>query len=381
MFSIQDGREHFYQWDKDRVITVADPTIKEVHFCNKTDDCSLVVEVEQVELFVDGVSYEIVSTANVPNILLQNDFPIRVYAYCQDGYTKVERVFKVLPRTKPSDYIYTETEVKTIENEVKSVMEKELPKAVQEEAAKIVPAEVEKTLPKGELTNAIKGEYGQFNILAPTDISPLEHTIKLKGSSYSYINVYENIIPNTRTIGAIKESNGVTFTEMGNNIVIANGTNDKNGTSNYIIYDSDVSLPAGNYTVYGCGKGDKTYSSDSPYKVILYVWYEDGERIDYVCNRVNNSYSFKADKRIDRIQLKLQVAQGVGVINQEFYTILVNEDTKKRCRLGSIGTYSIDASTNFVAIGENKTYAYTMQYNRDINKVLEKIEKLLGGEI
>lgn len=100
MFAIADGREHFYQWDSNRRVVVDDPTITEVHFCNRTDDCSLVVEV------VDGL-------ADVPNILLQNDFPIRVYAYCSDGYTKVENTFKVRSRTKPDDYVYTETEIKS----------------------------------------------------------------------------------------------------------------------------------------------------------------------------------------------------------------------------------------------------------------------------
>lgn len=68
MFKINDGREHFYQWDLNRKIEVKDASIKEVHFCNRTDDCSLVVEV------VDGV-------ANVPNILLQDNFRINVYGY------------------------------------------------------------------------------------------------------------------------------------------------------------------------------------------------------------------------------------------------------------------------------------------------------------
>ena len=98
MFRIEDGRENFYQWDLDRKIIVNDPAVTQVHFCNRTDDCSLVVEV------VDGV-------ANVPNILLQDTWDIRVYFYSMN-YTKVEKRFKVLPRTKPSDYVYTETEVK-----------------------------------------------------------------------------------------------------------------------------------------------------------------------------------------------------------------------------------------------------------------------------
>lgn len=100
MFTLLDGRNELYRWDLDRQIAVSDPTITQVHFCNKTDDCSLVVEVK------DG-------KANIPNILLQDAYPIRVYAYCSK-YTKVEAIFKVRDRTKPSDYLYSETEVITI---------------------------------------------------------------------------------------------------------------------------------------------------------------------------------------------------------------------------------------------------------------------------
>lgn len=105
MFKLQDGREHLYQWDINRRVIVEDPTIDEVHFCNKTDDCSLVVKTYTDDTY-DGKVY-----ADIPNILLQNDFPIRVYAYCNDGYTKIEECFKVKSRTKPSDYVYEETTV------------------------------------------------------------------------------------------------------------------------------------------------------------------------------------------------------------------------------------------------------------------------------
>ena len=99
MFTLQDGREHLYQWDLDRYIIVNDANICEVHFCNRTSDCSLVVEVK------DGL-------AAIPNILLQDARPIRAYAYCDDKYTLTESQFTVKSRTRPSDYVYTETEVK-----------------------------------------------------------------------------------------------------------------------------------------------------------------------------------------------------------------------------------------------------------------------------
>lgn len=102
MFKILDGRSHFYQWDYNQKLIVSDPSVKEVHFCNRTDDCSLIVEVK------DGL-------AEVPNILLQNAWTIRAYAYCGD-YTKVEEKFKVVARSKPSDYVYTETEIKNYDD-------------------------------------------------------------------------------------------------------------------------------------------------------------------------------------------------------------------------------------------------------------------------
>lgn len=101
MFKILDGREHFYQWDLNQKIVVNDASIKEVHFCNKTDDCALVVEVKE-------------GLAEVPNILLQDNYRIRVYAYTGE-YTKVEGCFKITPRSKPADYVYTETEIKSLD--------------------------------------------------------------------------------------------------------------------------------------------------------------------------------------------------------------------------------------------------------------------------
>lgn len=106
MFILEDGREHLFQWDLNRRLIVEDPTIAEVHFCNRTDDCSLVVETYTE----DDKVY-----ANIPNILLQDRWNIRAYAYCTDCYTKVEKIFEVKARTRPSDYAYTETEIKSYE--------------------------------------------------------------------------------------------------------------------------------------------------------------------------------------------------------------------------------------------------------------------------
>ena len=105
MFKIYDGRTEFYQWDLDQKLIVSDPTITEVHFCNQTEACSLVCEVYEE----DGQHL-----VNVPNILLQDNWPIRAYAHC-DCFTKASTTFEIIARTKPADYVYTETEVKTWE--------------------------------------------------------------------------------------------------------------------------------------------------------------------------------------------------------------------------------------------------------------------------
>lgn len=103
MFKIEDGRLSFYQWDLNQRLIVEDASVTEVHFCNRTDDCSLVCEVYEE----DGKRL-----VNVPNILLQDNWTIRVYAYCVN-YTKIEEKINVFSRSKPADYIYTETEIKT----------------------------------------------------------------------------------------------------------------------------------------------------------------------------------------------------------------------------------------------------------------------------
>ena len=115
MFELETGREHFFQWDTGQRLIIKDATIIEAHFCNRTDDCALVCEA-----YTDGGK----RVVDVPNILLQNDWPIRVYAYC-GSYTKVEQRFEVVKRSKPADYVYTETEVKSwdaLENRVDNTL-------------------------------------------------------------------------------------------------------------------------------------------------------------------------------------------------------------------------------------------------------------------
>lgn len=108
IFSIEDGREAFFQWDVNQKLIISSPVCSQVHFCNQSLDEALVVEVKKT----DGVTW-----CDVPNILLQEASRIKCYTYSvADGYrTTHECIFEVIPRKKPSSYVYTETEVLTYE--------------------------------------------------------------------------------------------------------------------------------------------------------------------------------------------------------------------------------------------------------------------------
>jgi hypothetical protein len=115
MFNIYDGRGFFYQWDLNRKLVISDPSITEVHFCNRTEDCALVCEVYKE----NGLNL-----VNVPNVLLQKSFCINVFAYDGES-TKHSATFKVKPKSRPADYVYTETEVKSWVDLDKKIIELE----------------------------------------------------------------------------------------------------------------------------------------------------------------------------------------------------------------------------------------------------------------
>ena len=103
MFKILDDNKVFYQWDKNRKLIIEDENIKEVHFCNRTDDIALMCEVYEK----NGLRL-----VDVPNKLLTDKWDIKVYASDGDN-TRYYDTIKVIERKKPSDYVYEETEVLT----------------------------------------------------------------------------------------------------------------------------------------------------------------------------------------------------------------------------------------------------------------------------
>lgn len=100
MIKLADGRGHLYQWDTGRQVEC---DAEQVHFSNHHYGVSIDVEVKN-------------GKATIPNQLLTSAIPLKAWAWVKDDngeYTKEEQIFLVAKRNKPSDYVYTPTEIKT----------------------------------------------------------------------------------------------------------------------------------------------------------------------------------------------------------------------------------------------------------------------------
>ena len=191
MFYISDGRDEFYQWDVDRRIVVEDETVNEVHFCNKTDDCSLVCEVCEE----DGIRY-----TNVPNILLQDTWDLNIYGY-DINYTKHSARFAVLPRTKPYDYVYTETEIFTYHRLEKRLDEIEENGISDEQVEKVINGYFEKNpieIPETDLTGYATEPYvwtavGELQEYVNDSMAELESTLEVELEGYARITDIPNM--------------------------------------------------------------------------------------------------------------------------------------------------------------------------------------------
>lgn len=115
---ISDGRGYFWQWDTGCQLTVIGcPEISELHYFRKGLN-------EPMTLKVIDKDGKIV--CDVPDELLQESVEFIVYAYLIDeegNITKFSKNFLVKARPKPVDYVYTPTEVQTVESIAKKVLD------------------------------------------------------------------------------------------------------------------------------------------------------------------------------------------------------------------------------------------------------------------
>lgn len=433
MFEILDGREYFYQWDINRQIKVNDTTITEIHFSNKTDNEALVCDVYEE----NGLR-----VANVPNILLQQEWPIKVYAFATD-YTKIEKTFKVIARTKPTDYVYTETEVATwdafTENINATMEEFAEAEARREEGERYrdnAEAQREENF-NNSITNAeeatqaatqatteargaaewamsagnaaqkyIDNGYTLFSnaltadksgrIVRISDISPIQEQIDVKVVSNNpdldllTVGVKtrgKNLIPHKYSDTTFT-TNGITFTLNEDGTVLAKGT----ATANAMFFinattpEGSTLFKAGTYFVSGCPSGGSAYS---------YYFNVRAQDQSAAYNDTGNGCLMKLEKDT-RIVLLVRVNKGTAIPDGILF--------KPQIELGGQPTgYEKAAAAidwqveqdgsiyNFTPFGETTTIEVetpeveaNVKYNRDINKAFEELQRViisLGGNV
>ncbi len=99
-YELSNGEDRVYQWDKDITITITEPeNVPAVHFKWGGQAKPLPVTNQQVE---------------IPPELMQQPKPIVFWAYTPD-HTMDMATIPLETRPKPSDYVYTPTEIKTWE--------------------------------------------------------------------------------------------------------------------------------------------------------------------------------------------------------------------------------------------------------------------------
>lgn len=127
--------EYLTQWDSDqKIVIVIDGCDRdylaiapEVHFSNSSrKDEALVVR--------STVTNNDTITANIPNVLLQEPYPLFVYVYIADNSddnlcpqkTILSTEIPIRKRAKPSDYSYVENIKRFTANQIKKEVKKEL---------------------------------------------------------------------------------------------------------------------------------------------------------------------------------------------------------------------------------------------------------------
>ena len=135
-----EQQNELWQWDTGRQIIITpekNAIVDEVHFSNAYSKDALVVKPQ--------VNEQGNIVADIPNILLWQVFPINVYVVMEFPNGKgtiYEEQLKINPRKKPSDYVYTETEILNyldLEERIKVLEEKQNEGWIGEEKDPTVP--------------------------------------------------------------------------------------------------------------------------------------------------------------------------------------------------------------------------------------------------
>lgn len=191
-----EKRKELWQWDsgrKVRIIPEEGTTVDEVHFGNVFSGNALVVEPK-----VDTETGDIV--ANIPNILLCQFYSINVYTVMLilGGKITTERkTFNVEAREKPSDYVYTETEIKNYDALEERV--KKLEESIKDEEKKYSVQYVKQVLTEEEKNQARKN----IDSASQKDIEQIKDTKAEKSYVVEVFEELKKLILDGNTVGAI----------------------------------------------------------------------------------------------------------------------------------------------------------------------------------
>lgn len=112
-FRLSNGKKTFFQWDVNQKIILENPICTQVHFENKDISDKAYVK----EVYKDNEGRSVV---DIPDIFLQHTPGFLFYGYVisEDGkerFTEERGDVSVIRRAKPSDYVFTPEDQKTLE--------------------------------------------------------------------------------------------------------------------------------------------------------------------------------------------------------------------------------------------------------------------------
>lgn len=107
---LKNRKRYFTQWDRgQRIIVDECPPETYIHFSNTRSEQAYVVQTDE--------NLE----AEVPDVLLQEPYPITAWIYRVEGemrYTENRREFQVIKRARPEDYIWSDDDRKYWDSKV-----------------------------------------------------------------------------------------------------------------------------------------------------------------------------------------------------------------------------------------------------------------------
>ena len=227
MLAIFGNRKAFYQWDSGQKLLVTYDGTCEVHFRNPG---------KKTALTVIPYEYEGKVVVDVPNILLQNAGIITAYVYncVGDECTINQDTFNVIPRQRPADYVYVETDTKAT------------PIAELEKRVNALSEEIEAIKEEGGISGGTSTTASGTLIMLECDE---DSEIVVDGETdgvVTLVHCNRNLIPAKNVPWA---NSGITFTPNTDGSYTLSGTCISNAWPTIVDKTSPIHMAAGSYTL------------------------------------------------------------------------------------------------------------------------------------